>query len=688
MKSRRLLAIAVTCALMLSMAPLASGKSRALAQEDVADISVSMNSFHYAPGERAYLDVDLELSGEARTADIYLELLVYPSASTRSQLSSFREGTRRYVIVRRNLETIEPDSQWVDKMYEIDLKTLGLRAGVYPFEVRLLRAGEVINSDQNFLVIMDPASGYPLNLSLLWTVDFLPPSDALERDLDSGLASACSSAPENAGFLYSLTRVMKKIPEVRGSMVVCGSTWYDIESLGKEEKQDEKGGGVREGASEVLSGLKDLIRAGQLDLLGTTYAFADPDVLASQDWEDYVTEKGEKENDADRQIRLGLDFARQTASGARGFVAPLFRLSDLILQRLVESGVEYTVVGRDALESSAAGERLLEGTTISQPVRFVSSEGYTLNAFVRDEILYAYLENTGGADVSHVVQNIFAELAVLQRERPYEVRSCVLAFPPGFMPSQEFLEKFYEALKTCTWLQTRRLSDLSADQFPLEGVALQPPSYPQATSDYLLGLGAVRNNVLDFIAAIPAEHSLREDLSRTLLIAENYRFTWGWDGTAALAYLDSIDAVIRGETAKVNIELKRSVTLSSTEGKLSVDVTSGLDYPLEKVTLRLDNANMTFPEGSSREVVIEPRENRYIFSVDTRRKGSFIVDIVLESGDLVIDSTSTTVNTSIINTLAIILLACLAFIVASVIAARRLLRRYRGGKHVKGRVRE
>jgi hypothetical protein len=85
------------------------------------------------------------------------------------------------------------------------------------------------------------------------------------------------------------------------------------------------------------------------------------------------------------------------------------------------------------------------------------------------------------------------------------------------------------------------------------------------------------------------------------------------------------------------------------------------------------------------EVTIEPRENRFIFDVDTHRKGSFIVDIVLEADNLVIDSTSTTVNTSIINTLAIILLACFAFIVVIVAVLRRLLRRYRGGKHSKGR---
>lgn len=686
MRLRSLSATFTICALLLLSSAVIPG-GEAGAQEELATLSASMNSYSYLPGERAYVDVDLELSGEARTSKLYLELLLYPSASTRSQLSAFREGTKRHVIVRRTLETIPPDSEWTDKMYEVDLKTMGLNAGVYPFEVRLLREGEVVAADANFLVIMDPTAGYPLNLSLLWTTDFLPSTDALGNDLDTGLASACSSSTDGSGFLYNLFKTMKKTPEVRGSLVLPAATYADLETLA-DDAGEESGGDAEEGAAEIITTLGDLFRGGQLDLVSTTYAFADLDILASSGWEDQGREGVEAETDASRQLRLGLEFARGTSSGGSGFAAPLFRLSDLTLPRLVEKGVEFTVVGREALEASAAGKRLLEGTTISQPVRFVSSDGYTLKAFVRDEILYTYLENLQGMEASHVVQNVLAELAVLQREKPNVVRSCVLAFPPGFMPAQGFLNEFYNAVKGSQWMQTRRLSELSADQFPMEGVALQAPAYPETASEFMPELKASRSAVGDFTAALPADHPLRESLGRSLLVAENYRFTGDRDAAASRAYLGSIEAVIAGETAKVDIVLKRSVTLSSTEGKLSVDVSSALDYPLQKVTLRMDNPSLTFPEGSSREVTIEPRENRFIFDVDTRRKGSFIVDIVLESGNLVIASTSTTVNTSIINTLAIILLACLAFIVVLALLARRLVRRYRGGKHSRRRAGE
>jgi hypothetical protein len=317
-------------------------------------------------------------------------------------------------------------------------------------------------------------------------------------------------------------------------------------------------------------------------------------------------------------------------------------------------------------------------------VDFVNMNGYVLKAFVRDETLYALIESTTVRDAPHMIQNIFAELAVLQREEPNNVRSCVLAFPPSFVPSQEFLEEFYAAVKGCAWLQTRYLSELNEDQFSLEGVALQAPVYEEAQSNYMQKLSAVRDDVEDLTATMPEDHILSYELKRSILVAESYRFTGDNDATAAQAYLDSIRGAIQGETSKVTIEQKRSVTLSSTEGKISVDITSSLDYPLENVILSMRNTSLSFPDGNSKVVTIEPRENRFIFDINTHRKGSFLVDIVLEADNLVIASTSTTVNTSIINTLAIILLACLIAIVALAVLVRRLLRRHQGGKHVKG----
>jgi hypothetical protein len=418
-----------------------------------------------------------------------------------------------------------------------------------------------------------------------------------------------------------------------------------------------------------------MFKQGQIDLMTTTYANADLDNLSALGWD----------SNADSQMQLGSKGAQDMGTRGKGFIAPLFHLSDGLLQRLVLDGREFTVVGEDALQNSTAGRRLLEGTTLSQPVNFVNQNGYLLKAFVRDEILYNYLEEVTQRDDTHLVQDIIAELAILQREKPYAVRSCVLAFPPSFAPSQKFLRDLYSSVKGCPWLNARPLSDLNRDQFPLEGVALQAPDYSFNPTPYSQRLDEAGGEAYAYSGALPENHPLREDLSNSILLAENYRFMVGRDEVPGQRYTDSIDGLVNGEISKIKIEQKRSVTLSGMQGNLTVDITSGLDYPI-KATLRIENTSISFPDGNSKnDVTIEPRENRLVFSVNTHRKGSFLVDIVLETNGLVVDRTSTTVNTSIINTLAIILLACLAFIVALVASLRRLSRKLHSGKHSKGR---
>lgn len=653
----------------MAVAPARSAR----AQEAGVAVLAHTASYAYAAGEKVNLEVDLTVPVDLRDEDLILELLVYSTAVTRSYLASFREESRRYPLFTRRLATIKPEDELGHRTFEIDPSSLGLRAGVYPYEVRLRKSGKTLGSDQNFLVLMSPDAGYPLNLSLLWTLDFLPARDALGNTLDGGLAAACSSSSQAPGFLYSLVKTLEARPELRSSFVIPPYIFQQLESMAG--KPDEEKGDVERGADSILASLREMLKRGQLDLVGTSYSFCDLDLFASQGWGCEVEE----------QVALGTKDMTGIGVKAAGFVSPRFQLSDSLLQLMAGRGVEFTVVTEGALQASSAGRQLLEGTTISQPVRFVASSGQQLTGFVRDGALYAYLETQPPSDFRHVIQDIVAELAVLQREKPYAIRSCILAFPPSFLPNRDFLEAFHDAVRGCPWLQTRLLGELSRDQFPLEGVVVQPPEYAANGSDYVQRLSFARDQAAALSRAIvPEGHPLPGELDRLVLLAMHHRFSDGGDVNAATSYLSSLEDLVHGELSKVAIGRKRSLTLSSTEGKLSVDVTSNLDFPI-RATLRLENASLTFPEGAKMEVQIEPRENRFVTSVSTHRKGSFLVKIVLEIDGLVIDETTTTVNTSILNSLAVILLLCLSSLVAFSILFRRLSRRMRGGKHARGR---
>ena len=668
---RAFLKVSLASLFLLGMLIVPAACPRVAAQTEAISVSAYMTSYSYAPGDRAHLAVNLELP-ETRENSLSLEFVIYPAAITRSQLASFRQGKRRSPMITNQLETIATGTVWKNKEYAIELDELGLESGVYPFEVKLSEGGETIASSYDFLVIMRPTVGKPLNLSPLWTIDFLPLKDAQGNYVDTGLMRACSASSQEPGFLYALVKTLKQIPEVPSNVIIPKTTYEDLEMLAsRADSQDATES--EKGAAEIIQLLSEMTSSGQIDSIRTTYSYADPDILLNMGWEE----------DANYQLRPELGESRQIPGQSRGFVPPLFDLTDTTVQRLSGGGADFTVVNEETLASSAAGRELLEGDTLCQPVNFSGLEGSFIKAFPRDEGIYRFLGETTEVDPSRLTQGIVAELAMLQREKPYAVRSCVLAFPPGFMPSKEFLKSFYNTVKGYPWLTLAPLSQLNKDQFALQGISLPAPPYQEAESAYSKRLGRIRSDATAYAKAIQLEkHPLKAQLERSILVAENYRFMTERDPEAAQDYLGSMEDLVRGEMAKVRIEQKRSFMLSSTQGNLSVAISSSLDYPIT-ANLRMENPSLSF--DSQDDITIRPRENSFAFSVNTHRKGSFLVDIILETNGLVIDQASTTVNTSIINTLAIVLLAGLAFIVAAIILGRRLSQNPYRGKHSRGR---
>ncbi|OFW55412.1 MAG: hypothetical protein A2W01_06625 [Candidatus Solincola sediminis] len=669
-RTRIVLTMSLPCLLLLLLLFPFSLTQPVFAQTEGISVSASMVSYSYAPTDKAHLAIALQIP-HSRETSLSLDLLLYSALSTRSQLASFQEGKRRYPMLTQQLEAIGTKTEWSDKEYIVNLDEFGLESGVYPFEVAVSQQGEKLASCYNFLVIMRASAGKPLNLSPLWSIDFLPAENAEGGTFDTGLAGACSSSSREPGFLYALTKTLKQSGPGTSNLLLPRATYEGIETLA-ERAEDADAGEAEKGADEIMHSLNEMLSSGQLGLMGTTYSFALPDSLVATGME----------SDIAPQMRLVLEEPGNLSKESSGFALPLFSLTDSAVQRMYEAGVDFTVVGEEALQASSAGSSLLEGATLCQPVNFTGSNGGSIKAFPLDAAIYHYLEGTTETDPSRLIQRVIADLAMLQREKP-ALRCCTLAFPPGFMPSQEFMEGFYNTLKGCSWLRVAPLSQLNGELQAIPGITVPAPSYEEPQSGYALRLDEIRSQSVAFANAIQLEkHPLKTQLQKATLVAENYRFVTERDMEAGQAYLDSIESLIRGETSKIKIEQKRSFMLSSTEGNLNIAISSSLDYPIT-ANLKMENSSLSFDDQEG--ITIRPRENSFSFSVNTHRKGSFIVDIVLETGGLIIDRTTTSVNTSIINTMAVILLACLAGLVAGIILIRRLSRGPYKGKHAKSR---
>ena len=629
-------------------------------------IQISTDRVWYPPGSMASIAVKMGLTSEGVNGSLDLSLYVYPPALTRSYLYYFRKGYRPYPKLTRKLGSIKQEGLASSVNFPISLAELELKTGVYPFEVRASCEDGLVASDSGILVIMElPQGSKPLGLALAWSADFLPSRDFQGNPLDQSLESATDSA--NGGYLPALLAKMRQY-RIPSSLVLPGQVAVYLEGKGKP-LPDKNGTEKRD---DLLSSMKELNAAGLLEIVPTTYSLADLDLLREAGLEE----------DVPSQLEEGRKVLERIGFRLSGLAHPGFRLGPAQLEETVRSGATFSLVSPEVVRSSRQGEKLLQGTTLSQPVWFSPQEGQVLKCLVVDDILYNLLSSSPRSDPVMQAQDIMAELAVLQREKPAVERGCVLAFPPSFIPGEAFLDCLYSSLAGAGWVEVTSLGNLAERVPPVKNISLPPSASFRADGEFLARLKDIREKAYAFSAAIPGDQPLGNTLKELVLLLENYRFTEGVNSAAAGRMLESAEGFIRDQVSKIRIIRKRSVTLSGLKGSLAVNVVNDLGFPV-KAVMRLDNRNLAFPEGNEVEVTLLPRENQFTFPVEAHRKGSYAVEIVLESGGTDLDRTSLTVNTSMINSLAIVLFLCLTAFFALVSFFRWTSRAMRTGKHAK-----
>lgn len=632
-----------------------------------ASIQISTDRAWYSPDSMLSITVQTRASQDEVEEDIELTLFVYPSALTRSYLSYFRKGYRPYPRTIKKLGNLSREQIGSPRTFTFPLANLELKKGVYPFEVRAVFGDDSMASDYGMLVIMDlPPGSKPILLALVWSADFLPPTDFRGSPLDQALEIAVN--PAGGGYLSTLATTIGQY-RIPSSLVFPGQAIRYLERKANSTPTAREG---RDEKEELLTHIRQLNEAGFLEIIPTTYSMADLDLLREVGLEE----------DARQQMELGREALEKAGLKLSGLAHPGFRLGSAQLEAAIQSGAAFSPVSPEVLRGTREGEKLLQGTTLAQPVWFSLKDGASLKCLVVDDILYNLLTSTIRSDSLMLVQDIMAELAVLQREKPAVERGCVLAFPPSFIPEKAFLEHLYSSLAGADWVEASTLKSLVERLTPIKNVHLLPHSSFKADEDFVSRLKALRERIGSFSTAIPEDQTLKSSLKELVLLLENYRFTEGINNAAAGRMLESGEEFVRELVSKIRIIRKRSVTLSGLKGSLAVNVVNDLGFPV-KVVMRLENRNLVFPEGNEMEVTLLPRENQFIFPVEAHRKGSYLVDIALESDGADLDRTQITVNTSMINSLAIILLLSLTAFISLVSFFRWTSRAMRSGKHAR-----
>ncbi len=640
----------------------------AVEEAPALSLRVTRDALWYTGNEKMPLDVALENPGAQALDGISVTFSLYSSCDDRTELFNFRAAKSHKARETISLATgLKVDPGVLHQEYEVDLPALDLPEGAWPYSVDATRRGTKVAEYQGFLMVHMTLHGEALEVMPLWESHYTPYRDAQGNLVESDLEAACNGEPGSEGFLYSLLSAVEGHPGVKSTLAFSSMVLEDLAELGASSGEQEGG------ASFVAEALRKSTGEGRASLLSSSYAYADLEQLENRGWVD----------DARGQVAMGLrvlqDFLPSVPD--TGFFPPCYALGPQTPEILAEQGLTYTVVAEEDLAASAEGAALLSGTRAGYPVKLDAGEGQSIDAWVADEQLYAYLadDSTERSD-QEVVENLLAETFLMQGDRPAEKRACLLAFPDDFQPEARLMDQIYAALESAPWLQTA-LPDAALDEVAMpEGPAVLPAAFLEADPVLFGQLDETRTFTMAYRDLLFEENSLKDLLYADVLAAENADLYLEGYQSRGEQVLQSLNDRVSGEMAGVQVQERGTVTLASTKGVLTVAVSNTNDYPI-KADLILSDTSVIFPEGNQREVVVNPQDNRFQFDVETQRKGSFLLDIVLTGEGLEISRSTVNLRTSSLNTLALIFLAALLGALLLAMLLRRMSHWGKRGRH-------
>ncbi len=594
---------------------------------------------------------------------------LYRACSNRSELSASRDGKPGRLLDSSTLQDSVDIPEGTSHFgLELNLASLQLSDGVYPYAISLTGTDGALASEQSFLVIRSQPAAVPLNLVLLWNLHGIPSKDFAGEALSGGLLGS-DNIPATF-FVDDLLNTVLSHPGVKSTLTLAPMTYADLQEM-KDGYVDSNGDRVDpsdprcQSARALLDNLESGARDGTFGLLPTTYGYADLEALALKGWDEDIAQ----------QIGLGQQMVAQLSGGTNnaGFFPPNLGFYDGLIPAVQASGIRYAVLKQDSLAATKEGSKYLDGPTLAEPLSFGTTQQGQVTGFVADGRLYSFLADEASALTPHqVLQNIIAELDVLAEELPNQPRVCTLLFPGNFMPGVEVLDQLYATLQSSSWLNTMAL-DQAYSTFIPASPALELPSLGQADSSYLAQLSPTRDLTLAFQRLLLEGNPLIGRLNQALLRAESSDFAQSADASAGDAYLASLEAGVRDQMARISLGIGGSITLSSERGNIPVLVTNKTDYAV-KATLRVHGSNAEFPEGEAMRVVINPKENRFEFPVIVAPGGSQVT-ISVEQDGLLLDTSNMKIKTSSMNTLAIWLLIAVVVLLAAVALIKRARRR-------------
>ena len=505
---------------------------------------------------------------------------------------------------------------------EVDDRAVSLsEAGVYPLVVDVATAAE---TDDGGTVVADPVVTHRLVTHLVRVPDDLsetpPLAVATLVDIHEPLVldqDQVQADPTARAVTAGLANALQALPQIPATIRPTPAVVDQLVGQGEPD------------ATRIAEDLRLAVRSPNRQVLATPYARLDMTAWLAAGLEAQLND----------HIVTGKD-ALVTHLEARPdnrTVVHDGRIPRSMLDELRGLGVDQLIVDEADLSSLDTERYPIE---LLRPFELAdSARGVTVGFAVEEGLA----DRLGQDDPVLAAHQALADLAVLFFDLPSQQRGLV-AKPPTdelFDPTTLRLllihlrdNPIFEPTTVDALFQRVPLARQSS--FELSGEVLQRQLVTTSRSNlgtYPADLAAARVQLDAYTAMVGAGGPRPAAFERRLLLSSGEELTDDSRG----ALLASVTTDIRTQTRGIDLPERQSVTLTSSEGKVPVNIRNTLDFPV-RVLLTVESDKLDFPEGTASQVIqLDQGTNRIDLDVEARTTGDSQMLVRVSSPDGVID---------------------------------------------------
>ena len=384
--------------------------------------------------------------------------------------------------------------------------------------------------------------------------------------------------------------------------------------------------------------------------------------------------------DASGLVATGLsdELARQVAQGTTeisGQVTHLAATPGHLGTWIADKGLDTAAL--DQLQSDGYSQVIIPSGTVSspptngstaEPFVLTTSGGAPMTAFASD--LPARFTGPAGNPVLAAHQ-LVAELAQIYYEQPNDdtARAVVAVPPSSWSDDPAFVNALLGAVAGNPIIQPVTVAALFAT-FPGATTCHSGCRLPSGSGSSGLPAAAIRTQrqrINSFSVAAPTARSLSAPLGDLVLAGESDLLR----PSQQSAVLDNTRSAVDAQLAQLQVASGQSITLTSQQGTLPIDILSSAPYPV-RATLTVTSDKLLFANGTTgwtQSTTVLPghsHTNVVYVKVKARTSGVFTVGITLDapsgglllsSGQIVVRSTATSIVGIVLSLGAVLVLA-------------------------------